>query len=116
PGARTQCPNHSAPPLMAVLARCLRGDAVLCSDRDPACAFFARRNGVPHDRIDAKKGPFVINRAFHIQTINSLHDCFERFMEPFRGRHDSHPRSRAYDKDRIKRPIRKGTRRNARQR
>ncbi|MDO5758800.1 MAG: hypothetical protein Q4P24_15190, partial [Rhodobacterales bacterium] len=56
PGARTQCPNHSAPPLMAVRARCLRGDAVLCSDR-----------------------------AFHIQTIDSLHDRFERFMEPFRG-------------------------------
>ncbi len=78
-------PDHSAPPLMAVLARCLRGDAVLCSDRDPAYDFFARRNGVPHYRIDAKKGPFVINRAFHVQTIISLHDRFERFMEPFRG-------------------------------
>lgn len=78
-------PNHSAPPLMAVLARCLRSDAVLCSDRDPAYDFFARQNGMPHYRIDAKKGPFVIDKAFHIQTINSLHDRFERFMEPFRG-------------------------------
>ena len=78
-------PDHSAPPLMAVLARCLRGDAVLCSDRDPAYDFFARQNGVPHYRIDAKKGPFVIDKAFHIETINSLHDRFERFMEPFRG-------------------------------
>jgi hypothetical protein len=78
-------PDHSAPPLMAVLARCLRGDAVLCSDRDPAYDFFARQNGVPHYRIDAKKGPFVIDKAFHVQTINSLHDRFERFMEPFRG-------------------------------
>ena len=33
-----------------------------------------------------EKGPFlVIKRAFHIQTINSLHDRFERLMEPFRG-------------------------------
>jgi hypothetical protein len=78
-------PDHSAPPLMAVLARCLRSDAVPCSDRDPACDFFARQNGVPHDRINAKKGPFVIDKAFHIQTINSLHDRFERFIEPFRG-------------------------------
>ena len=89
-------PDHSAPPLMAVLARCLRGDAVLRSDRDPAYDFFARRNGVPHYRIDAKKGPFVINRAFHIQTINSLHDRFERFMDPrrFRPRGDPHLRLR----------------------
>lgn len=78
-------PDHSAPPLMAVLARRLRGDAVLCSDRDPAYDFFARQNGMPHYRIDAKKGPFVIDKAFHIQTRNSLHDRFERFMEPFRG-------------------------------
>ncbi len=78
-------PDHSAPPLMAVLARCLRSDAVLCSDRDPAYDFFARQNGVPHYRIDAKRGPFVIDKAFHVQTINSLHDRFERFMEPFRG-------------------------------
>ncbi len=78
-------PDHTAPPLMAILARCLRDDAVLCSDRDPAYDFFARQAGLPHYRIDAKKGPFVIDKAFHVQTINSLHDRFERFMEPFRG-------------------------------
>jgi len=78
-------PDHSAAPLIAVLARRLKSDAVLCSDRDPAYDFFARQNGVPHYRIDAKKGPFVIDKAFHVQTINSLHDRFERFMEPFRG-------------------------------
>jgi len=59
-------PNHSAPPLMAVLVRCMRRDAVLCSDRDPAydfsparmaCrttasmrkrAFFGHQTGIPH--------------------------------------------------------------------
>lgn len=51
----------------------------------PTYAVFARKNGVPHYRIDAKNGPFVIDRAFHVQTINSLHDRFERFMKPFRG-------------------------------
>jgi len=78
-------PDHSAPPLISVLARCLRSDAVLCSDRDPAYDFFARSNQIVHYRIDAKKGPFVIEKAFHIQTINSLHERFARFMEPFRG-------------------------------
>ena len=78
-------PDHSAPPLMAVLTRRLRTDAVLCSDRDPAYDFFARQNGMPHYRINAKTGPYVIERAFHIQTINNLHDRFERFMAPFRG-------------------------------
>ena len=77
-------PDHSAPPLMAVLARRLRSDAVLCRDRGPDYDFFARQNGVPRYRIDAKEGPFVIDKAFHVQTINSLHDRFERFMKPFR--------------------------------
>lgn len=54
----------------------------MCSDRDPADDFFAPQHGVPHYRIDAKKGPFVIDNAFHVQTVNSLH---ERFMQPFRG-------------------------------
>ena len=57
-------PDHSAPPLMAVRARCLRSDAVLCSDLDPASDFFVRQNGVPHYRSDAKRGPFVIAKAF----------------------------------------------------
>jgi len=78
-------PNHSAPPLMAVLARRLRSDVVLCSDGDTAYDFFARQNNIPHYRIDAKNGPFVIDKAFHIQTVNSLHSRFEDFMRPFRG-------------------------------
>ena len=51
-------PDHSAPPLMAVLARCLRSDAVLCSDRDPAYDFFARQNGMPHYPNRCEEGPF----------------------------------------------------------
>jgi hypothetical protein len=56
-------PDHTAPPLMAILARCRRDDADPCSDRDPACDFFAKQAGLPHCRIDAKKGPFVIDKA-----------------------------------------------------
>ena len=82
---RADCSQPLCAATYGVLSRCFRNDAVLCSDRDPAYDFFARQTGVPHYRIDAKKGPFVIDKAFHIQTINSLHDRFERFMEPFRG-------------------------------
>jgi transposase-like protein len=78
-------PGQSAAPLIKTLGLRLTSDSVLCSDGDPAYALFARTNGLKHYRIDAKKGPFVLEAAFHIQNINSLHDRFERFMKPFIG-------------------------------
>jgi hypothetical protein len=78
-------PGHLAAPLIKNLGLRLRSDSVLCSDGDPAYALFARTNGLPHYKIDAKKGPFVLEAAFHIQNINILHDLFEQFMKPFRG-------------------------------
>ena len=78
-------PDHSAPPRIDVRARCLRSDAVLCSDGDPAYGFSL---GGPACRTIAsmqRKAPSSSTGLCHIQTINSLHDRFERFMEPFRG-------------------------------
>lgn len=60
-------------------------DAVLCSDGDGAYALFARAHGLPHYRLDATRGPKVIQAAFHIQTVNNLHSRFKAFMRPFRG-------------------------------
>lgn len=77
--------DRSATPVVATLEKRLRPDTVLCSDGDAAYGFFARKKGISHYRIDPKNGPFVIDKAFHIQNINSLHDRFERFMKPFRG-------------------------------
>jgi len=68
-----------------VLEARVRRDAVLCSDGDGAYRLFARAQGMPHYRIDARQGPRVIRGAFHIQTVNSLHSRFKAFMRPFRG-------------------------------
>ena len=77
-------PNHLAETLTATLSRHVAPDAVLCSDGDPAFSLFAAAHSVTHYTINAK-GPRLIGNAFHIQTVNSLHDRFERFMDPFRG-------------------------------
>lgn len=78
-------PNHQAETLIAALPRHVAPDAVLCTDGDPAFSLFATAHSVTHYSINATKGPRVIGNAFHIQTVNSLHDRFERFMTPFRG-------------------------------
>ncbi len=40
-------------------------------------------DGIPHYRLNASAGIKVINQAFHIQTVNNLHNRFETFMKPF---------------------------------
>ena len=42
-------------------------------------------HGLPHYQIDATHGPRVIQAAFHIQTVNSLHSRFKAFIRPFCG-------------------------------
>jgi len=71
--------------LLAALAARISRDAVLCSDGDAAYSLFARERGMPHYRINARRGPKVIRVAFHIQTVNSLHSRFKAFMRPFCG-------------------------------
>ena len=78
-------PNRRAESLVAVLEDRVRHDAVLCSDGEGAYLMFARARGMPHYRNDAKQGPRVIQNAFHIQTVNSLHSRFKVFMKPFCG-------------------------------
>lgn len=72
-------------PLLDCLDEHISQHAVLCSDGDAIYQAFARGRGIPHHVLNTKTGPRLIANAFHIQTINSLHDRFERFMEPFRG-------------------------------
>lgn len=86
-GARRaeQLPDRRAQSLVAVLKARIGHDAVLCSDGDGAYALFARAHGLPHYRLDATRGPKVIQAAFHIQTVNNLHSRFKAFMRPFRG-------------------------------
>lgn len=78
-------PSRHGPVMMAMLARHIDPDAVLCSDGDSAYAAFAQARGIPHYRLNASVGVRVINQAFHIQTVNNLHSRFEAFMKPFCG-------------------------------
>lgn len=78
-------PDRRAESLVSVLAARVRRDAVLCSDGDGAYRLFAEARGLPHYRVGAKRGPRVIARAFHIQTVNNLHSRLEAFMRPFCG-------------------------------
>lgn len=86
-GARRaeQLPDRRAESLVAALETRVGRDAVLCSDGDGAYGLFARANGLPHYRLDATHGPRVIQTAFHIQTVNSLHSRFKTFIRPFCG-------------------------------
>ena len=71
--------------LVEVLARHVGHDAVLCSDRADAYQIFARLQGQPHYRIDARPARGSSTRAFHIQTVNNLHGRLHRFLAPFCG-------------------------------
>ncbi len=78
-------PRRRAESLVAVLEARIGRDAVLCSDGDGVYDLFARARGLPHYRLDATRGPRVIQAAFHIQTVNNMHSRFKAFMRPFCG-------------------------------
>jgi transposase-like protein len=84
-GARRaeRLPDRRAENLGAVLEARISRDAVLCSDGDGAYGPFARAHGLAHYRLDATRGPKLIQAAFHIQTVNNLHSRFKAFMRPF---------------------------------
>lgn len=86
-GARRaeRLPDRRAESLVAVLEDRITRDAVLCSDGDGAYRLFAEAQGMPHYKLDAKRGPKVIQAAFHIQTVNNMHSRFKAFIRPFCG-------------------------------
>ena len=78
-------PDRRATSLVSRLEAHVGQDAVLCTDDDSAYDLFARQRAMPHYRLHPKKGPRVIAKAFHMQTVNNLHSRFETFMKPFCG-------------------------------
>jgi transposase-like protein len=78
-------PERRAPSLVALLERRVGQDAALGSDGDGAYDLLARARALPHCRLNPRTGPKVIDTAFHLQTVNSLHSRFARLMRPFRG-------------------------------
>ena len=71
--------------LLEALDRQLTPDVVLCSDGDPVYRLFAEKHGLPHHAIHSNSRQRVIDRVFHIQTVNSMHQRFKTFIRPFRG-------------------------------
>lgn len=78
-------PNRLEQTRIDIVDAHLGPDPVLCTDGDPAYAKLARSRHIPHYVLNAKSGPRVISKAFHIQNINNLHSRFEGFMRPFCG-------------------------------
>lgn len=78
-------PDRRAESLIAVLEAHVSRDAVLCSDGDGAYRLFAQAHGLPHYQLTARRGRRVIQAAFHIQTVNSLHSRLKAFLRPFCG-------------------------------
>lgn len=60
-------------------------DAVLCSDGAPVYKSLARHLDLTHKPLNIKKGKRVIEKAFHIQTVNSYHSKIRLWTSRFRG-------------------------------
>lgn len=78
-------PDRKGPTIAGMLDAHLGADPVLCSDSGQGYSQLAQSRGIPHYELTAKAGIHVIDRVFHIQTINNLHARFEGFMNPFCG-------------------------------
>ncbi len=62
----------------------LRSDSVLVSDANPCYAAVAKELGVMHEMVNQSAGERVWG-AIHIQTVNSRHSGFKRFLRNFNG-------------------------------
>ena len=60
-------------------------DAVLCSDGGHGYQDLAAARGLEHVVVGSKPGMRVAAGCYHIQTVNSLHARYARFIEPFCG-------------------------------
>jgi len=60
-------------------------DAVLCSDGAKAFKSFAVLGHLSHKQLNIKKGVRVIEKAYHIQTVNSYHSKIKTWIRRFNG-------------------------------
>jgi hypothetical protein len=77
--------NRSIPVIDAALSPVVATDVVLCTDGAAAYARFSTKNGMVHHVLSKKPGQRVVEKAFHIQNVNSLHSLYDEFMRPFKG-------------------------------
>lgn len=77
--------NRSVPVIEAALRDLVAPDVVLCSDGAAAYAKFCSKRGHPHYVLGRNPGTRVIEGAFHIQTVNSVHSRYSAFIRPLCG-------------------------------
>lgn len=78
-------PKGQFKPIIEKMRLHVSNEAVLCTDGDPTYKMFAEQHRIPHYVLSANSGQRVVDRVFHIQTVNSLHQRFNGFMRPFKG-------------------------------
>lgn len=71
----------------ATLTRALKplvpDDVILCSDGGNGYANFSAQRGIEHFTLGSKAGTRITAGCYHIQTVNSLHARYGRFIKPF---------------------------------
>jgi hypothetical protein len=72
--------RHIAP----VLAQCVAGDAILCTDASPALAAAARTEGIAHEALNTARGERR-RGPWHIQNVNAYHSRWKTWMVRFHG-------------------------------
>lgn len=86
-GARLfrRLPNRKSVTVERAMKPLVPGDAVLCSDGGNGYKDLAAARGLEHVVVGSKPGTRVAAGCYHIQTVNSLHARYGRFIEPFCG-------------------------------
>ncbi|NBB81956.1 MAG: IS1595 family transposase [Alphaproteobacteria bacterium] len=80
----------SLAPVSERLDQVLRDDAVLCTDSAAVYRQYAGDRNRPIKQVNPHQGIHVVEQAFHINTVGSLHQRFKEFMAPFRGPNTRH--------------------------
>ena len=86
-GARRaeRIPNRRDATIMQALSPLVAMDAALCSDKLNGYIRFAASRQMEHFIVGSKPGTRIASPSHHIQTINSLHSRYRRFIRPFCG-------------------------------
>ncbi len=78
-------PNHGGKTLVRAMLPLVSADIVLCSDGTKRYRKLAARGAIEHVVVGSKAGTRVTAGCYHIQTVNSLHARYNKFIRPFCG-------------------------------
>lgn len=80
-----QIPDRKVATIDAALSPIIARDAIFCSDSGAGYLRFGAKHHLVHRVLVAIAGQRLIDGAYHIQTVNSLHARFSAFIRPFCG-------------------------------